>query len=101
MKKKQVYLILLCAILVAAIFSSGCSDAGTGCVPAAISEKRLYESPNLKILYLTIGDTEYKYYNPSLKTYSLIEPNQTYNIRFVPLAFEKPAVELCKVGKND
>lgn len=94
--KNNIIIFITILMLFISIVSTGCVENKTGCLPVVIKDKQVKESSNIRSLLLTIGDGEYNYYNPSLTTYSDIEINHTYDIRFVPMVANKPYVELCK-----
>jgi hypothetical protein len=85
--------IIIFAILVILILISGCTEP-TGCIPVKIDGKYVTTSPNVHILTIQINKVNYTYYNPTLDTFSKIEINETYLMRFQPMS-GRPCVELC------
>jgi hypothetical protein len=83
--------VLLSFVIICLLVCSGCVSP-SGCVPLKIDDKKVTTTNWLTV---TINDEEYQYCNPTLTTFSELEKNHTYAMRFQPMWADKQYVELC------
>ena len=73
---------------------TGCVEP-SGCVPLKIEDKYVIITQNVQSLHVNVSGEDYIYYNPTLVTFSQLEINETYSMRFQPMFNGKPEVEAC------